>query len=143
MDRRNFIRLAATGSAAGIIAPATVLANPALPSGAMAGGVYYTKEAPGRWDKKIVGHLPNIELSKGPQGTMVQVVTPHGMHGHGHYIVKHVVLDQDFNYLTEKVFDPNTDKKEVSEFALGQYSGQVNVLSVCNLHDTWLNVAEV
>jgi len=59
MDRRDFIRLSAYGTTAGIIAPTAVLASTA----SMAGGVYYTKDAPGRWSKKVAGHLPAIEVS--------------------------------------------------------------------------------
>jgi len=135
MDRRNFIRLATAGSAAGIIAPTAVLAS--APS--MAGGVYYTAEAPGRWNRKVKGHLPVIEVA----GKQIQVTTPHGMHGYDHYIVKHVILDKNFSYMDEYVFDPEDDKKPVSSFDLGSYSGLIHVLSNCNLHDTWLNIAEV
>jgi len=35
------------------------------------------------------------------------------------------------------------DKAAISELSLGQYSGPVHVLSVCNKHDTWMNVTEV
>ena len=84
MDRRGFIRLSALGAAAGIIAPAGVLAS----SSSMAGGVYYTKDAPGRWSKKVGGHLPTIEVS----GKKIQVTTSHEMKGYDHYIIKHVIL---------------------------------------------------
>lgn len=30
-----------------------------------------------------------------------------------------------------------------SEFVLEQYSGPVYVLSTCNQHDSWLNMAEI
>ena len=65
------------------------------------------------------------------------------MKGYEHYIVKHIVLDKDYNFITEKVFDPAKDKAPISEHDLGAYKGEVNVLSVCNLHDTWLSVATV
>jgi len=141
MERRNFIGLAVAGSVAGIIVPNSVLAKSA--SAGMAGGVYYTKENPGRWGKKIAGHLPSVEVSKGSKGVKVQVFTAHGMSGYEHYIVKHVILDKDFNYIDEKMFDPMKDKAAVSEFDLGKYKGTLNVLSVCNKHDTWLNVVEI
>lgn len=139
MDRRAFIRLAIAGSATGIIAPSAVLAC----SSGMAGGMYYTKDAPGRWSKKAAGHLPNIEVAKGDSGTALHIVTPHEMNGHAHYIVKHVVLDQNFKFLAERLFDPLKDKSPISDFVLGDYRGPVNVLSVCNKHDVWLNLAEV
>lgn len=109
----------------------------------MAGGVYYTSDAPGRWSKKVGGHLPNIETAQTDDGVIVNVVTAHEMDGYSHYIVKHVVLDSDYRFLGEHLFDPDREKTAASEISIGKYSGPVNVLSVCNKHDTWLNVAEV
>jgi len=143
MDRRNFIRLSTVGAAAGIIAPSAVLATSSASSDVMAGGLYYTKEAPGRWSKKVGGHLPNIAVSKGTSGTLVQVVTPHGMEGYKHYIVKHMIMNDKFEFIAEKMFDPMTDKSPISDFNLGDYSGRLHVLSVCNKHDSWLNFADV
>ena len=139
MDRRNLIRLVFAGSAVGVIAPKMVLAN----SSSMAGGLYYTKDAPGRWSKKVGGHLPNIEISKGEKGVSLHVVTAHEMKGCEHYIVKHIILDKDFKFIAEKMFDPMKDKVPISDFELGSYQGRVNVLSVCNKHDTWLNTADI
>jgi len=134
MDRRGFIRLTVFGAAAGIIAPTTVLAS----SSGMAGGVYYTKDAPGRWSKKAGGHLPAIEVS----GKKIQVTTSHAMSGYDHYIIKHIILNDKFEFLAEKMFDPMKDKP-VSQFSLDDHSGRIHVLSVCNKHDTWLNIADV
>jgi len=146
MDRRKFIRFAFGGAAAAMATPGLVLAHssssPSIASN-MAGGLYYTKEAPGRWAKKIGGHLPNIEVIKGDSGAVVKVVTAHGMDPYAHYIVKHIVLDSDFNFIAEHMFDPIKDKAPISEMSLGTYRGVINVLSVCNKHDTWLNSAEV
>ncbi|MEE8496694.1 MAG: hypothetical protein V3S21_09480 [Xanthomonadales bacterium] len=139
MHRRSFVRLITISSAAGIIAPTAVLAG----SASMAGGLYYTKDAPGRWSKKVDGHLPNIEVSQGNGGISIKVVTLHGMTGYEHYIIKHVVLNQNFEFVEENMFDPMIDKAPVSEFFLGTYSGRIHVLSVCNKHDTWLNLADV
>ncbi len=135
MDRRKFIRLAVAGSATGIIAPKTVLAS----ASNMAGGLYYTKDAPGRWSKKAAGHLPKIEVS----GNKLQIVTPHEMKAHGHYIIKHIVLDKNFKYITENMFDPTKTKSPISNFTIADYHGPLHVLSVCNIHDTWLNVTEI
>ena len=135
MNRRGFICVSALGAAAGLMAPVSVLAS--TPS--MAGGVYYTKDAPGRWSKKVGGHLPIIEVT----GKTIQVTTPHGMTGYEHYIVKHTVLNDKFEYMTEKMFDPLKDKAPISQFDLGDYSGRIHVLSVCNQHDTWMNIADV
>ncbi|MFT5219113.1 MAG: superoxide reductase [Gammaproteobacteria bacterium] len=135
MNRRSFIRLSALAAATGIIAPTTVLASRA----SMAGGIYYTKDAPGRWSKKVAGHLPNIEVS----GKTIQIVTGHEMKGYEHYIIKHIVLNDEFEFIDEKMFDPMKDKAPISQFDLGGYSGRIHVLSVCNVHDSWLNIAEV
>jgi len=150
MDRRKFMRFAfggaAAGVAAGTLAPTRVLANAsnsASRTSKMAGGVYYTKESPGRWAKKVGGHLPNIEVVKSDSDAVVKIVTAHGMDPYAHYIVKHMVLDSDFNFIAEHMFDPTKDKAPISEISVGTYRGVVNVLSVCNKHDTWLNTAEV
>lgn len=135
MDRRSFIRLTTAGSAAGIIAPTAVLASAPM---AGAGGLFYTKDAPGRWSKKVGLHLPIIEVS----GKTIQVTNKHPMQGFQHYIVKHMVMDKDFNFIDEYVFDPENEKP-VSTFDLGSYSGPIHVSSFCNLHDNWLNIAEV
>jgi len=145
MDRRSFIRLAVAGSAAGIIAPQMVLAGGMghkISSNPMAGGLYYTKDSPGRWAKKAGPHSPNIQVSKSAGGIIVDVVTSHPMKGHEHYIVKHMLLDKDFKFMDEKVFDPMKDSP-VSQFTLKSHSGPIYALSVCNLHDSWLSIAEV
>jgi len=61
------------------------------------------------------------------------------MNAYQHYIVKHILLDQDFNFIAEKLFDPTKDKIAVSDFNINNYKGTIHVLSVCNKHDTWLN----
>ena len=139
MDRRSFIRLSALGATAGIIAPKAVLAS----TSSMAGGVYFTKDAPGRWSNKVGGHLPNISMSKGSSGTNIEIITSHGMSGYEHYIIKHIVLNDQFKFIAERMFDPVKDKAPISQFDLGNYSGRIHVLSVCNKHDTWLNIADI
>ncbi len=136
MNRRGFIGMSALGLAGSILVPKSVLAS--TKSG-MAGGVYYTKEAPGRWSQKIGGHMPVVEVS----GKTVKVTTPHEMRGYEHYIVKHMVLDADYQFIAEKMFDPAKDTTPFSEYELADYSGKIYVLSVCNKHDTWLASAEV
>jgi superoxide reductase len=41
------------------------------------------------------------------------------------------------------MFDPMQEPVVRSEFSLGAYSGAIYVLSVCNQHDSWLNMAEI
>jgi len=141
MERRDFIALGVAGLGASIVAPATAVAGNGKQS--MAGGVFYTKENPGRWSKKIAGHLPNIDVDKSNAKVSIQVVTAHGMESYQHYIVKHVLLDENFNFLAEKMFDPTKDKAPISTFELNNYKGTLYALSMCNKHDVWLNSVQV
>ncbi|MGW8309562.1 MAG: desulfoferrodoxin family protein [Thiogranum sp.] len=141
MNRRRFIGFGIAGVGGAALAPKLALAG--VSDSPMAGGVYYTAEAPGRWSKKVLSHLPQIEVAKQEQSTTVRVLTRHTMEKCDHYIVKHVVLDKDFTFVAEKRFKPLEDEEPLSEFVLGEYSGRIYVLSVCNQHDTWLNSADV
>ena len=142
MDRRSFIRSGLVGGAAGIIAPEIVLAS-AIES-KMAGGVYYTKDSPGRWSKKVGGHLPVLDKKKGADGKLeLMVTTKHEMKGYEHYIIKHVLLDRNFGFIEEHMFDPTRDKAPVSTFNIDNCKGMIHVLSVCNKHDTWMNTITI
>jgi superoxide reductase len=140
MDRRTFIQAGLIGTGSTLITPKFVLAGQ---QDKMAGGLYYTGDAPGRWSKKVQSHLPNIEVEKTPEGAAIQVVTRHTMEKYEHYIIKHILLDKNYRFIAENMFDPLTVKEPISVFKLEQYSGPVYALSVCNKHDTWLNVAEI
>ena len=140
MHRRKFIQLALAGAGSTLVVPAQVLADSASP---MAGGLYHTAEAPGRWSKKVASHSPNVEFEKKPEGTAVQVFTRHGMDDYEHYIIKHMLLDGSYRFIDERMFIPGKDQEPRSEFILEQYSGPLYVLSVCNKHDTWLTAVEV
>lgn len=109
----------------------------------MAGGIFLTSEAPGRWSKKVNSHLPNIEVEKGAAGSRILVETRHTVEGYTHYIVKHQVLDRDYRFLAEHMFDPLKEEHPLSTFDLADYSGPIYVLSVCNIHDTWMNAAQI
>ena len=141
MHRRNFVAWLSAGSASALIAPR--IASAASNCEKMAGGVFYTKKNPGRWSGKVGGHLPQLEISKTADGIRLKVMTAHEMRGFEHYIVKHVVLDQDYRFIAEKMFDPQKDQVPLSEFQLGSFRGRIHVLSVCNKHDTWLNHTEI
>lgn len=142
MERRDFIRLSAAGAAVSIIAPSLVQAEagkqPTPP-----GDVFYTKDAQGRWAGKAATHLPVIEASKADGKITVKITTPHEVKGYEHYIVKHVLLDKDYKFLNERLFDPSKDAVAISEFTLANYSGTVYALSLCNKHDLWLSSAEI
>ena len=137
MERRDFINLGLAGAVGSLLMPEYTLAGNDQKH--MAGGVFYTKQNPGRWSKKIAGHLPNIKIERVNGKVMVQVSTAHGMDGYKHYIVKHVILDQNFNFIDEHMFDPMKDKIPISTFTLENYKGTIYVLSMCNKHDVWLN----
>lgn len=146
MNRRSFIRLSLAGTAAGLVVPSFVRAEgmESVLAGPLAGKVYFTTEAPGRWAKKAAGHAPVLEAQSGGEEVSIQVVTNHGMHGYEHYIVKHILLDGDLKFVAEHVFDPEKDEAPISKFSLpADYKGPVYALSACNLHDTWLNGIEV
>ena len=137
MDRRKFVRLGVAGGVAALFAPAVATAGKSSGSLStnMAGGIYYTAANPGRWGKKVSGHLPMIEKGAGK----IQVVTGHAMTAHAHYITKHMLLDNNFNFLTEVMFDPTKDKAPKSVFDTSKYSGTLYVVSHCNKHDAWIN----
>ena len=142
MDRRSFIRISMAGAATGIIAPKIVLAgslSQKISKNEMAGGVFYTKDSPGRWAKKAGSHSPILEKTD----TGVKVITGHPMNAGKHWIVKHMLLDSDFKFINQNIFDPENDKSAISNFELTGQKGAVYALSVCNLHDSWLNFIEV
>jgi len=141
MERRDFIRLGVAGVGLGILAPTMVLADNSKQIAT--GNIYYTKDAPGRWSEKVATHLPNIEIQKAGGNVAVKIVTAHEMKGYEHYIVKHVLLDQNYKFIDEHLFNPNNEKAAISTFTLRDYSGPIYALSMCNKHDLWLNSAEV
>jgi len=140
MNRRTFIRIGVVGATAGIIAPRDVLAGGAFDplKAPVAGTFYYTKDAPGRWSKKVGGHLPTIEKSC----STIEITTGHPMNAFEHYIVKHQVFDSSFALKAETMFDPMKDAP-ISTHDVSGLSGLVYVMSVCNIHDSWLNIVEV
>ncbi len=142
MERRDFIRLSVASAGAAVIAPASGLAEAGkpVPPGA---DIYYTKEATGRWAGKEATHLPIIEISKAGDETSIKIVTPHEMKGYEHYIVKHILLDKDYKFLNEHMFDPTKDTMAVSTFILKNHTGTIYALSLCNKHDLWVNNAEI
>jgi len=143
MDRRSFITL----SGAGVVSSSLLLAGchsngSNIDKAKMAGGVYFTKNSPGRWIGKEGGHLPQINIDD--KNKKIIVNTNHKMTSYEHYIVKHVILDKNCDFLDENVFEIGKDSKAISEFSLSTdklkgYSGTLYALSMCNLHDVWLN----
>ena len=72
----------------------------------------------------------------------LSVSTPHEMKGYDHYIIKHIVLDNRFNIISEKVFDPSKETP-VSKHNIIGYEDKLYVLSVCNNHDTWVDIIKI
>lgn len=136
MDRRTMLHLGLAGVGGALFISRGVLAanHGAVCDSQMAGGVYYTKERPGRWAGKNGGHLPMIERT----GNKFTVTTDHAMTGFQHYIVKHMVLDSNFEFVAERMFDPTKDKP-VSIHDIDKLRCTVYVASMCNVHDVWLS----
>ncbi len=142
MNRRSFIRISMAGAATSIFTPEIVLAstNQEISKSNMAGGIYYTKASPGRWAEKAGSHSPIIQKTNAG----LRVVTGHPMILHEHWIIKHVLLDQDFNFITENVFNPHKDKEAISDFAKSEMAvAAAYALSVCNKHDTWVTAIDI
>ena len=141
MERRDFFRWGAAGLGATLITPEWALAKNVKPT--PVSDIYYTKASPGRWKDKVGTHLPSIGIEKSGSKITVKVVTSHEMKGFEHYIVKHVLLDQNYKFIDEHLFNPEKDKTAVSSFTLDNYNGAIYALSMCNKHDLWLNSATV
>ena len=64
------------------------------------------------------------------------------MRGFEHFILKHIILDKSFNIISEKIFDPSKDRA-YSKHDISGYNDSLFVLSICNLHDTWLEPVKI
>ena len=106
-----------------------------LLNGPLSGKIYYTRNSPGRWKAILESHVPEVSINN----NIVEVSTLHEMRGYEHYISKHIVLDHKLNIISEKMFDPSKDAP-VSRHNIAGYHDKIFVLSVCNKHDTWLNL---
>jgi superoxide reductase len=145
MDRRTLIKFGLFTGATGVLAPQWALGETKVKfESPMAGGVFLTADAPGRWGKKVASHVPNIATQQGEEGKLtVNVTTRHENDGFKHYIIKHMLLDADFRYLDEHMFDPAVAGIPESSFTLDAYTGVLYALSVCNKHDTWLSAVKI
>lgn len=95
-------------------------------------GIIYTKENPGKWAKKVGGHLPEVNI----EGNKVTVTTHHGM-TKKHYIVRHTIVNIEGEVLAEKTFKPDDDEP-ISVFELSVTDEKLYATSFCNKHDFWL-----
>lgn len=132
MERRHFITGSIATAGLGLTGNMALAAAPSLE-----GSVYYTTKKPGRWAKKAAGHSPIIETEKTASGLVAVIRTPHEMTAE-HFIVKHVLMDENFNLLGEKVFDPAKDPAALSSYNVAKAS-KLYAISICNKHDTWLS----
>lgn len=141
MNRRALMRMGLLGTATAVFAPRVVLASESVVNpfqSPLAGSIFYTADAPGRWAGKQGGHVPMIERT----GSAIEVTTGHPMDGYNHYIIKHVILDQHFAFVREIMFDPAKDSP-VSEHDIAGLEHVVYAVSLCNKHDAWLNALEL
>ena len=139
-NRRVFLKSSlavAAGLAVGHVSP--VSANPV----SFPNGIVYTKQNPGKWSKKVNGHVPKVEV----EGNKVTVTTTHGMTDE-HYIVRHTIVSKNGNVLGEKTFCPS-DSEAKSVFELTDVSSKyvwvpttLYATSFCNKHDLWVTEFE-
>ncbi len=135
-NRRAFLKSSlavAAGMAIGQVAPVSA------DSVSFPRGIVYTKQNPGKWSKKVGGHLPKVKV----EGNKVTVTTTHGMTDE-HYIVRHTIVSGTGDVLGEKTFSPS-DAEARSVFELsGAHSMYVwdtatlYATSFCNKHDLWV-----
>jgi len=107
-------------------------------NGPLAGSFYYTKHKSGNKENLVQSHSPLLEINE----NTLSVSTPHEMKGYDHYIIKHIVLDNQFNIISEKVFDPSKEIPFSKHNIIG-YEDKLYVLSVCNNHDTWVDIIKI
>ena len=86
----------------------------------------------------VQSHSPLLAINE----NILSVSTPHEMKGYDHYIIKHIVLDNRFNIISEKVFDPSKETP-ISKHNIIGYEDKLYVLSVCNNHDTWVDIIKI
>ncbi|MBS1258572.1 MAG: hypothetical protein MAG551_01631 [Candidatus Scalindua arabica] len=139
-NRRAFLKSSlavAAGVAVGHVSPVSA------DSASLPRGVVYTSHNPGKWSKKVGGHLPKVEV----EGNKVTVTTTHGMSDE-HYIVRHTIVSKNGDVLGEKTFSPS-DTQAKSEFELPATSSKyvwdtttLYATSFCNKHDLWVTEFE-
>ncbi|MFQ5965105.1 MAG: desulfoferrodoxin family protein [Candidatus Scalinduaceae bacterium] len=139
-NRRVFLKSSlavAAGLAVGHISPVSA------DSVSFPNGIVYTRTNPGKWSKKVNGHVPNVKV----EGNKVTVTTTHGMTDE-HYIVRHTIVSKNGDVLGEKTFYPS-DSEAKSVFELSDISSKyvwvpttLYATSFCNKHDLWVTEFE-
>lgn len=146
MDKRSFIRMSLAGSTLGIVAPKAVFAGgmESVLRSKLAGHVYSTEEHLGRWSKGVAAHhLPHLEKQMMSGSMHVHVATNHPMVGIDHFIVKHEILNHNLQFMQDHIYKPTKDKTPATTFNVGSYHGPLYVVTICNIHDMWVNMIEV
>jgi len=140
MQRRLFIKgLGLVGIGSALTLPHSASAGGSDPMmSPLAGSLFYTKDKPGRWAGKEGGHVPSIVRN----GNTIEATTGHEMNGFVHYIIKHVLLDNNLQFVREQMFNPEKDAP-VSEHDISGLHDMVYVVSLCNKHDAWLNALKL
>ncbi len=130
-NRRKFLKtsLVAVAGASSIVLSSKSLANKSAFN--MPAGIVYTKETPGKWAKKVGGHVPKVTVN----GNKIKVETNHGMSSK-HYIVRHTIVTPTGEVLAEKTFSPDGEAA-ISEFEIKTNEKQLIATSFCNKHDMW------
>ena len=135
-NRRIFLKSSlavAAGLVVGQVSPVSAK-SVSLPK-----GIVYTRNNPGKWSKKVNGHVPNVKV----EGNKVTVTTTHGMTDE-HYIVRHTLVSKNGSVLGEKTFS-SSDTEAKSVFGLSNVSSKyvwdtttLYATSFCNKHDLWV-----
>lgn len=133
-DRREFLKTAALAATTVTLASSGIAF--ASPEAGMT-GIVYTAENPGKWEKKVGSHAPQVTIT----GNSVAVATKHPM-SDDHFIVRHTLVLEDGTVVGAKTFT-SADKPESSYELPAGFKGKVYATSFCNLHDFWLSEATV
>lgn len=145
MNRRNFFSktlVFGMTCVASLNIPHSVFAQPYtrnILNNSLAGNIFYTENNPGRWKKKMKGHLPTFELIN---DNIIEVTTGHEMNGFEHYIIKHSIFDENMQIINETMFNPEKDAP-ISKHDISNNKNVIFALSLCNKHDAWLNAFEI
>jgi superoxide reductase len=133
--RRSFLKGTLSVATIATVSSTTsnVFANDAHSAQTSMLGIIYTQENPGKWAKKVGGHLPSIEINE----QQVTIKTDHGMSSK-HYIVRHTLVTQDGQTIGDKTFTPDDDEAISSYTLPAGYKGKLFATSFCNKHDFWL-----
>jgi len=144
INRRQAMTVAGGGAAALLFAmPSAATSSDNLQQAMreLAGKMFYSTDKPGRWKGKENGHSPLIKVDKDGSDVLIRAATQHAMVD-DHFILKHMLMDAELNVLGEQYFDKVFDMPR-SRFEMNNYTGRIYIVSVCNVHDNWINWADV